>query len=69
MKSSEDYADLVMIANKVITISEYEENQKQAGKKFLLRSDIGRLMREVVRCATFVMVIPAMLACSRGVVR
>ncbi|KAF5571215.1 helicase MAGATAMA, partial [Fusarium pseudocircinatum] len=42
------------------TFTEYEERQKAQGKKIELRNDIGRLMREVVRCANHMRVTPAM---------
>ncbi|QGI77080.1 hypothetical protein CEK25_003809 [Fusarium fujikuroi] len=53
-KNFEDFTALTM------TFTEYEESQKAQAKKVALRNDIGRLMREVVRCANFVTVTPAM---------
>ncbi|KAG5759196.1 hypothetical protein H9Q72_012672 [Fusarium xylarioides] len=59
-RTFEEFAALVQIARKTMTFEEYEERQKAQGKKIELRNDIGRLMREVVRCANFVTVTPAM---------
>ncbi|CCT65055.1 uncharacterized protein FFUJ_05251 [Fusarium fujikuroi IMI 58289] len=59
-KTFEDFTALVQIARKTMTFTEYEESQKAQAKKVALRNDIGRLMREVVRCANFVTVTPAM---------
>ncbi|KAF5975482.1 DNA helicase, partial [Fusarium coicis] len=45
-----------------MTATEYEERQKAQARKIELRNNIGRLMREVVRCANFVTVTAAMAA-------
>ncbi|KAF5618003.1 hypothetical protein F25303_13124 [Fusarium sp. NRRL 25303] len=50
-KTFEEFTALVRLARKTITFTECEESQKAQGKKLALRNDIGRLMREVVRCA------------------
>ncbi|KAF5656324.1 hypothetical protein FCIRC_13702, partial [Fusarium circinatum] len=59
-KTFEEFTDLAQIACKTMTFTEYEERQKAQGKKLALRNDISRLMRDVVRCANFVTVTPAM---------
>ncbi|KAF5698880.1 hypothetical protein FGLOB1_11711, partial [Fusarium globosum] len=59
-KTFEEFTALVQIARKTMNFTECEESQKAQRKKVALRNDIGRLMREVARCANFVTVTPAM---------
>ncbi|KAF5240519.1 hypothetical protein FANTH_9567 [Fusarium anthophilum] len=59
-KTFKKFTALVQIARKTMNFTEYEERQKAQGEKLARHNDIGRLMREVVRCASFVTGTPAM---------
>ncbi|CAG7563847.1 unnamed protein product [Fusarium equiseti] len=65
-KPFEDFADLVRIARKRITVEEYVTQQRDADKQITLRHDISRLMKLVVDCANFVVVTPIICLVRRN---
>lgn len=58
----EAFSDLVKIARRTLTFSEYAEQQTVLKRKLTLRKDIVRLMTLVVTCSNFVVVTPSMAA-------